>query len=166
MKLLLISLSVVFCFSCSKDTPTSPKIELDTSLKEYTRHRYITEYKTPPTEEWVETNKRFDISIKWRFISYSPSDTFGGVKVKGGFTTDYSNPNPNSVMYWFNMLKFFDKDDILIAEDDVGNIERYVRANGNGSYSLDFVLDLDNISLANEITRATTWGNVYIYRYN
>jgi len=166
MKLLLISLSVVFCFSCSKDTPTSPpiapKIELDTSLKKQDGGGFYIKEWSSANEEWVITERQIRVDEKWRFISATPIEMLGinNFLIKGGYTIEYSNPNPISVVFSLGRLSFVDKDEIPMAEYSIGDVERNISANGDGSYSFDFEIYLANIGLANEITKVSLWASV------
>ena len=135
MKLLLISLSVVFFFSCSKDTPT-----LDTSL-----HTEKLVYNVKGKEDLI-------ISIKWRFISYSKVDELGRVKVKGGFIIDFVNKTTPNVSAGMNKFIFYDKEDFKIAECYyIEMIE--VAAKSSNSHSGNFEILLDNADLTNDIER-------------
>lgn len=141
MKLLLISLSVVFCFSCSKDTPT-----LDTSL-----HTEKLVYNVKGKEDLI-------ISIKWRFISYSvvkassKVDNLGRVKVKGGFKLDFVNRATMNVAVDEKKFVFYDKEDFKIAEY---NDHKKIKIAGyrSNSHSGNFDIYLDNVDLTNDIER-------------
>ena len=139
MKLLLISLSVVF-FSCSN---------FDTSL-----HTYSV---LLPIQEWngityIEGKESLIVSIKWRFISYSKVDELGRVKVKGGFIIDFVNKTTPNVSAGMNKFIFYDKEDFKIAECYyIEMIE--VAAKSSNSHSGNFEILLDNANLTNDIER-------------
>ena len=150
MKLLLISLSVVF-FSCST---------FDTSLHTYSELLYIIQEWNG--SEYIKGKERLIVSIKWRFISYSKVEKLGRVKVKGGFKIDFVNKTTINVSVGRagNNFIFYDKEDFKIAEYlDTERI--YITANSSNSHSGNFEIYLDNADLTNDIERLGLLLGVY-----
>ena len=152
MKLSLISICLLFLsYGCSKDSPTSTAPTLDTTAKE-------------SSGAWTISNTidRLTVSWTWRFISHLENDD-GGVRIKGGYTLDMSNPSDNEVMFSFLTLIFNDTNGIPIYEYTLyPRIERPVSANSTANYVGTFELDLDSIDVANQITGMSLWGSASI----
>jgi hypothetical protein len=162
MKTLLIPICLLFLsYGCSKESPTSTEPTeptLDTTTKESSGSRTIERWNG---DDWIDTGYRLSVDSTWRFISYLDRAD-GGVDIKGGYTLDMSNPSDNDVEFEFNKFFFKDKDGIPIHEYTFYHIERLVSANGTARYSGTFEIDLDNIDIANQITRMTLWGSASI----
>lgn len=160
MKTLLISICLLFLsYGCSKDSPTSTEPTLDITAKTQDGSRTI---HRRDGENWIETDDKLSVSRAWRFISYTGDDS--SVWIKGGYTLEVSNPSANDVVLKFTKLIFLDKDGITIYEETISldGIEVNVRANGTASYPGTFSIILDNIDVANQITRMNIWAVAYI----
>jgi len=163
MKLSLISICLLFLsYGCSKGspTPTEPtEPTLDTTAKESSGHGTIKRW---DGENWIDTADRLVVSRTWRFLSHLETDD-GGVRIKGGYTMDMSNPSENDVNFNFSKLIFEDTIGIPIYEYILSSrIERDVEANGTDNYVGTFEIELDSINLANQITRMDIWGSARI----
>ena len=160
MKLSLIYICVLFLsYGCSKDSPTSTAPTLDTTTKESSGSWTIKRW---DGDNWIDTGDFLTVSRTWRFISHLERDD-GGVRIKGGYTMDMSNPIDNDVLFGFSKLVFEDTIGIPIYEHTLyPRIERPVSANGTANYVGTFVIDLDSISLANQITRMVFWASTTI----
>ena len=163
MKTLLIPICLLFLsYGCSKESPTSTEPTeptLDTTTKESSGSWTIKRWNG---DDWIDTGYRLSVDRTWRFISYLDRAD-GGVDIKGGYTLELSNPSDNDVEFGFSKLIFKDKDGIPISEYYASpRIERLVSANGTARYSGTFEIDLDNIDIANQITRMTLWASATI----
>ena len=151
MKLSLISICLLFLsYGCSKNSPTSTAPTLDTTTKENSGRWAI-----------ASTDDILRIDSTWRFISYLERDD-GGVRIKGGYTLDMSNPSDTYVEFSSSKLTFDDAIGIVISEYNAYITPRKVSANSTDTYSGTFEIDLDSIDIANQITKMSFWASASI----
>ena len=185
MKVLTISIClVVLSYGCSKDSPTSTELTTSTEPATSTEPTTSTELTLDTTtkeesgtytilrwdgENWIYTADKLAVSLTWRFISHIEYDD-GSVRIKGGYTLDFSNPSDNDVEFGLNKLVFRDKDDIPIhipyqpiyEDNPFSRIKRNVRANSTDTYSDAFEIELDNIDIAEQIVIMDVWATVAV----
>ena len=157
MKYLLISL-LFLSYGCSS-SPIDTEPELNTTTRgsadTYTIRRYV-------NFQYIDTDDLLDVSWEWRFISYTQINS-SLVRINGGYTVDVSNPSDNDVNYYLDKLTFEDSRSIPLYTHEIDTGYYRVRANGGTSeYADTFEIELDNIDIANQITRMNLWGSAII----
>jgi len=159
MKVLPVYMFLMFLsYGCGEDTPTAPVPTLDTTMKDQAGGGYTIQLWDG--DRWEASGFLLSVTKNdWRFISHSDRE-FGGVSIKGGYTVGTSNPTDRDVLYTINTIIFKDSSGIPITESvyfDV--VERTVRANSDDSYAGSFEIQVDNLDVANQITKITLWGS-------
>jgi hypothetical protein len=150
------------------DTPTATAPTLDTTTKEFSKTRKIDRR---DGEIWIDTGDFLTMSRTWRFISHRElNDGFANkffvvsaVRITGGYTIEAYNPTDNDVLFVLYKLIFVDKDDIPIYDYILpSQVERHVSANSTDTYVGTFEIELDNIDVANQMTKMLLWGQASV----
>ncbi len=153
--LFLYSCLLFFIYGCSSSSPTAPT--LDTKTKVFDSYYPINKW---DGEDWIATSGKLDMSVSWRFISDSDADE--GVEIKVGYAIEFSNPTDNDVEVRISKLSFYDIDGIPIYQADVYIRDYLVRANDTREFTDTLSIYLDDIGVANQITKMSLWGSAVI----